>query len=229
MEEHTFLDHLNGLCEKIQFTMETEEENQLPFLDMLVKRNENTLTTSVFRKKIHTDWYLHFRSYHHPQVKRVWYPVLSQEVCTGDDHKEELNHLSRVFQANGYPHAVTAGVRRAHPLTSVEDDEQRLLVLPYIKGLSEKIRLVCRPLNIKTAFRFSSTLRRLLIHVKVPPPPEEHKCVVYRVPCNCGSVYVGETRRQMKTRIEEHKRAVMKADPNNAIAEHVWSTGHKIL
>ena len=32
----------------------------------------------------------------------------------------------------------------------------------------------------------------------------------------------------MKTRIEEHKRAVMKADPNNAIAEHVWSTGHKI-
>ena len=33
----------------------------------------------------------------------------------------------------------------------------------------------------------------------------------------------------MKTRIEEHKRAVMKADPNNAIAEHVCSTGHKIL
>ena len=33
----------------------------------------------------------------------------------------------------------------------------------------------------------------------------------------------------MKTRIEEHKRAVMKADPNNTIAEHAWSTGDKIL
>ena len=32
----------------------------------------------------------------------------------------------------------------------------------------------------------------------------------------------------MKTRIEEHKRAVMKADPKNAIAEHVWNTGYKI-
>ena len=32
----------------------------------------------------------------------------------------------------------------------------------------------------------------------------------------------------MKTCIEEHKRDVIKADPNNAIAEHVWSTGHKI-
>ena len=103
-----------------------------------------------------------------------------------------------------------------------------MLVLPYVKGLSEKIRLVCRPLNIKTAFRSSSTLRSLLTHVKAPTPPEEQKCVVYRVPCECGSVYVGETGRQMKTRIEEHKRAVMKADPNNAIAEHVWSTGHKI-
>ena len=57
---------------------------------------------------------------------------------------------------------------------------------------------------------------------------EEQKCVVYRVPCECGSVYVGETGRQMKTRNEEHKRAVMKADPNNAIAEHVRSTGQKI-
>ena len=32
----------------------------------------------------------------------------------------------------------------------------------------------------------------------------------------------------MKTHIEEHKRAVMKADPNHPIAEHVRSTGHKI-
>ncbi len=32
----------------------------------------------------------------------------------------------------------------------------------------------------------------------------------------------------MKTCLEEHKRAVIRSNPNNAIAEHVWSTGHKI-
>ena len=103
----TFLDHLNGLCEKIQFTMEIEEENQLPFLDVVVKRNENTLTTSVFRKKTHTDWYLHFRSHHHPQVKTNVVSCLKSRaewVCAGDSLKEELNHLSRVFQANGHKH-----------------------------------------------------------------------------------------------------------------------------
>ena len=196
----TFLDHLNGLCEKIQFTMEMEEENQLPFLDVLVKWNENTLTTSVFRKKTHTDWYLHFRSHHHPQVKTSVVSCLksrAERVCAEDSLKEELNHLSRVFQANGYLHAVTAGVldkkQRAPPSTSTEDDEQKLLVLPYVKGLSEKVRLVCRPLNIKTAYRSSLTLRSLPTHVKAPTPPEEQKCVVYRVPCKCRSVYVGET------------------------------------
>ena len=93
--------------------------------------------------------------------------------------------------------------------------------MPYVKGLSEKIRLVCHPLTIKTSFRSSLTLRNLLTHVKAPTLPEEQKCVVYHAPCECGPVYVGEIGRQMKTRIEEHKRAVMNVDPNNAIAEHV--------
>ena len=43
-------------------------------------------------------------------------------------------------------------------------------------------------------------------HVKAPTPPEEQKCVVYRDSCECGSVYVGETGRQMKTHIEDIKR-----------------------
>ena len=106
----------------------------------------------------------------------------------------KLNNLSRVFQANGYPHAVTAGIlnkKWSPPPTSTEDNDQKLLVLPNVKGLSEKIRLVRCPLNITTAFRSSSTLRSLLTHVKAPTP-EEQKCLVYRVPCKCGSVYVGD-------------------------------------
>ena len=38
----TFLKHLNGLCKKIQFTIEIEEKNRLPFLDVLVQRMMTT-------------------------------------------------------------------------------------------------------------------------------------------------------------------------------------------
>jgi len=32
------------LCQKIQFTIEIEEKQQLPFIDVLVQRNDDNLT-----------------------------------------------------------------------------------------------------------------------------------------------------------------------------------------
>ena len=45
-----FLDHLNGIHQAIQFTMEEEVENRISFL---VRRSENKLTTTVFQKATH--------------------------------------------------------------------------------------------------------------------------------------------------------------------------------
>ena len=55
------------------------------------------------------------------------------------------------------------------------------------------------------------------------------KGVVYQVPCECGHVYVGETGRNLKLRLTEHKRAVKNKDPNNGLAVHVNITNHTIL
>ena len=51
-----------------------------------------------------------------------------------------------------------------------------------------------------------------------PTPQEEKIGVTYRIPCECGAVYIRETGRTLKTRIAEHKRAVMNRDTNNALA-----------
>jgi hypothetical protein len=45
-----FLSHLNSLRPSIQFTMETESDNAIAFLDVLVVRERTTLTTRVYRK-----------------------------------------------------------------------------------------------------------------------------------------------------------------------------------
>ena len=48
----------------VQFTVEQETDNQLPFLDVLVMRDEDgKLKITVYRKKTHTDRYLPFHSY----------------------------------------------------------------------------------------------------------------------------------------------------------------------
>jgi len=47
-----FLSFLNSRHDSIKFTIEFEEDNKIPFLDILLKRcPDNTLTTSAYRMK----------------------------------------------------------------------------------------------------------------------------------------------------------------------------------
>ena len=63
----SFLHHLKSQQPTIRFTMETEKENKIAFLDTSVSREpDGCLTTSVYRKPTHTDQYLAYDS-HHPQ------------------------------------------------------------------------------------------------------------------------------------------------------------------
>lgn len=62
-----FHSHLNSQNTDIQFTMEEESEGELPFLDMLVKRDGSKVITKVYRKPTYADGYIHF-SHHHPRV-----------------------------------------------------------------------------------------------------------------------------------------------------------------
>ena len=45
---------------------------------------------------------------------------------------------------------------------------------------------------------------------------------------DCLRIYVGETKRNLKTRIIEHKYAVRTADQNNRMAVHVQKDNHRI-
>ena len=46
--------------------------------------------------------------------------------------------------------------------------------------------------------------------------------------CDCQASYIGETGRNLSTRLNEHKRATKNGDVNNHIAEHHLKTKHQI-
>ncbi|KAL9962797.1 hypothetical protein ACROYT_G031937 [Oculina patagonica] len=57
--------------------------------------------------------------------------------------------------------------------------------------------------------------------------PTKQDGVVYRIPCECGKVYIGETGRPMQDRIKEHDRDIRLArTQTSAVAEHTNNTGH---
>ena len=65
-------------------------------------------------------------------------------------------------------------------------------VLPYIKGLSEALRHCLRRQGIRTVFRSDTTLRSHLVQPKVTFDPANQGGVVYKIPCECGKVYIGD-------------------------------------
>ena len=74
-----------------------------------------------------------------------------------------------------------------------------------------------------------TTLRRLLTNVKDKDKPEDRQGAVYKIKCcNCQASYIGETGRNLSTRLTEHKRATRNGDVNNHIAEHHLQTKHQI-
>ena len=67
-----FHNHLNGTDSNIQFAVEKESAGQLPFLDILLTREDNgSVSTSVYRKATHTNKYLSFQSHHPAAHKRA--------------------------------------------------------------------------------------------------------------------------------------------------------------
>jgi hypothetical protein len=52
---------------------------------------------------------------------------------------------------------------------------------------------------------------------------------VYRVPCECGRVYIGQTGRSVDIRLKEHQRHIKLEHPDKSVvAEHSIDQGHRI-
>ncbi|BHF67494.1 hypothetical protein SprV_0301052100 [Sparganum proliferum] len=101
---------LNSVIPDLQFTMEEEVGDKLPFLDVLVCRQPNgKLAKSVYRKPTNTLQMISYNSNHPLQQKRSCVRTLYRRVethCSTPAAKmDEIKLLQELFRANGYPRA----------------------------------------------------------------------------------------------------------------------------
>ena len=154
-------------------------------------------------------------------------------MCNDTKIRNEVSHLQQTFQTNGYPPWIVHKVLHKHRPSLVpemdEKEKPNILTLHYIKEFSEKIECVVRPLNIRAVFKTQTTIRQKVVRVKGRPSKEETKGVIYEVPCECGAVYIGETGRNLHTRLQGNKHAVVNGDIKNGITKHTVENDHQIL
>ncbi|BHF79043.1 hypothetical protein SprV_0602216000 [Sparganum proliferum] len=228
----TFQEHLNAVFPDIKFPMEEEDNNQLAFLEVLVcPKDCGGLKTKVFRKATNTTQVLNFNSNHPISHKRSCVRTLYGRVETHcsepEDKIAELQYLRRAFKDNGYPRNFVNRCIRKRDERPNRTDTKVWRALPFVKNVSEAVGRLLAPLGVGVAHRPEATVRRQVMKPKDPLPRQETSGVVYRIWCSCGqSNYVGETGRQLQTRMAEHAAAVRRNDASSQVAAHSTRPDH---
>ncbi|XP_071491393.1 uncharacterized protein [Diadema antillarum] len=235
-----FTDHINSQHSSIKFTMEREENGQIPVLDVLISRNqEGRLSFSVYRKPTHTEQSLNFTSHHPLQHKLGVIRTLNDRAHTivskEEDRQQEINKIRKSLAVCGYQEWTWNTVAR----NKSRDDNRiprRNIVpskgnvgIPYVAGVTESLQRLFRSHGISTYVKPQNTLRSLLVAPKDKANKVDKRGVIYQVPCReCSSTYVGESARPLKTRLDEHARPSSPVGAHASFHDIDWD-GVKVL
>ena len=85
------------------------------------------------------------------------------------------------------------------------------IVVPYMPGIGEKFRKMCKRKGIQVHFKGTNTLRTMLGNPKDKDPKNNQTGIIYHYNCsqiNCPSAYIGESGRSLGERVKEHFKAL---------------------
>ena len=145
---------------------------------------------------------------------------------------EEDRKVYQTLRANGYSMSECNKWWAPYRQSNTPSQEKKTYrgSIPYIPGVSDRIRSILKASDIHVGMKPSSTLKNLLVK-KRPAPPTELG-IVYQLPCStdgCNWTYVGESSRSLPERKREHMRAVREMDVlRSEVAKHATECSHEI-
>ena len=214
--------------------MEEENNNKLPFLDVLVERCDSSFLTSVYRKPTFTGLYLSWHSFA-PRSRKLnlirclFYRALN--IYCDSKIEEEFKVIKEIFINNGYPEEVIDDNIKL-TVTRLKNKNKtfgppkcpvysRLLwVGPAIQSLTEKVASSMyrcyHAVNIRSIFTtrmaFNSTRKDKF-------PIFKQSLLIYKFECRCSSSYIDRTCQRLEVRIRQHV-------PRDIITKSQQTSGH---
>ena len=222
----------NSLHPCLEFTIEEETEEKIPFLDMLLERTDNRITTSWYSKPTDTGLMMSFRACAPTRYKK--------NIIEGTVHRlynttsswtafhQGLESAKITWEKNQYPPdfyepivADTIGkfltsdtnennttVPTTRSNAPRNRTERPLLILQYRGTISDKLLRKVRSSTNGSVVFTTRKLKTCLPSLKSPIPKELRSHVVYQIDCSgCNASYVGQTCRHLTTRLTEHREA----------------------
>jgi len=131
---------------------------------------------------------------------------------------DQINKRLKTIFINKVPSNINNGIMPVKVADKSSENKRQFFVIPYVKNISEITASIFDRSAFTVGFR---SLNRLDNIIRVQKDRTEHTMknnIVYKINCNnCAASYVGQTKRQMKTRIREHC---------NVISEHILNFKH---
>ena len=238
-----FASMINSVHPNLHFTKESAEAGKLPFLDVLViKNNDNSLSTCIHRKPTWTGLYLHFFSFVPTSYKRNLVKNLfdrARRICSSEHLNAEIKFLFETLRDNGYPSSFIEkySLQRQREAVTGPEKKPAYLMVPYLgEQFSSEVRMRVRAATALAFYAIEpkivfSTTKIPARPLKDPLPPTCASDIVYQFTCNCGDSYVGRTERWLAKRADEHlPQWLMKdkcrrssAAPTSAVTRHTMT------
>ena len=222
-----FLKILNSQDSKIQYTIEREDDGVLAFLDISIRNNKSgRYELSIHRKEAITNLQIRPESSVNPStVYGVFKGFVTRafRICSVSTIQDEVEFLINMFCEHGYSRsklekiaedfktAVATEEDEGPDDRADQQDEEKIPIvkLPWIPRIGPKLRASFRKHNVKVVFTSGPSLKDMLCQHKCPLPKNSQPGV-YRLECNCGSAYIGETKKKVSTRIGQHEQDIFK-------------------
>ena len=223
--------NLNKIDDNIQFTHEEENNNSLPFLDIMIHRTNDGLQYSVYRKPTFKNDLIHYYSHHDVNIKSgtlIGLHLRALRICSPDYLEDEFNYIDTCFTQLKYPKSFIKRARqkalKISRRTTKEPQEKRRLTLPHNNMTHQIKKILSNDFQIVT--KSTNTIKAIL---QRSTKSTEKIGGVYKIPCTaCPQEYIGETSRKLEKRIKEHKYSLKTDDPLSAVAQHRTQHNHRI-
>ena len=224
-------------AQKYPVHMQTGDRcTHLGFEYKITCQQDGSLSICTYRKPAHTDQFLHFSSHHprahKPSVVTILLRRVFRHCSTKEEWKGKLAQVHNALMRNIYlcwliDSRLLESKRRAETRKSNPDS---LSSIPYIQGVLEAISRVLAEFDIHAYFKPANTIRSMVSHPKDRVLLLNKSGVVYEVECDCcNALYVGETKRTLESRLDEHWKAVQRGEVNaSALVEHAWNASHHV-